>query len=68
MEGPDTVDVFAFGLLHQLHARGHGRRDGCFHDAANLQPGPFVPIVQGMHQLQFPLAVQRFVHQAGGGC
>ena len=68
--GGHGVDLHVVGLRlvllrHQIHLRRHGGGHGRAQDVAFAQPHPFPIFVDGMHERQLPLAVQRFGHRAG---
>ena len=68
--GGHGVDLHVVGLRlvllrHQVHLRRHGCGHGRTQNVALAQPRPFTVLVDGMHERQFPLAIERFGHRAG---
>lgn len=67
--GGHGVDLHVVGLRlvllrHQIHLRRHGGGHGRTQNVALAQPRPFSVLVDGMHERQFPLAIERFGHRA----
>ena len=68
--GGHGVDLHVVGLRlvllrHQIHLRRHGGGHGRTQNVALAQPRPFSVLVDGMHERQLPLAIERFGHRAG---